>query len=199
MSQGHNSFSSIQLASTRLITQPSLRVRFASRRVPRQLFLHPLVILYKVNRPDSWLFELYRFLFLSRSHVCLSVPERALCVRESTKVLDSGSQPLVSGSQHLDSGFQPSGFRIPYQSGFQIPNHCGFRILVSVFRIPTEKICWIPDSGFSYMGRPHWLFTYIRSPVSFNKILLLVAGSVHFFLKCMKMHDKLFKPSDSSR
>ena len=38
----------------------------------------------------------------------------------------------------LDSGFQPSGVRIP--------NHCGFRI-------PTAKICWIPDSGFSYMGR----------------------------------------------
>ena len=25
--------------------------------------------------------------------------------------------------------------------------------LVSGFRIPTGKICWIPDSGFSYMGR----------------------------------------------
>ena len=68
-------------------------------------------------------------------------------VRESTKVLDSGSQPLDSGSQHLDSGFQPSGFRIP--------NHCGFRILVSGFRIPTAKICWIPDSEFSYMGRSY--------------------------------------------
>ena len=48
-------------------------------------------------------------------------------VRESTKVLDSGSQPLDSNP--LDSGFQHSGFRIPYQSGdpgFQ--NHCGFRI-----------------------------------------------------------------------
>ena len=33
-------------------------------------------------------------------------------VRESTKVLDSGSQPPDSGSQHLDSGFQPFGFRI---------------------------------------------------------------------------------------
>ena len=58
----------------------------------------------------------------------------------------TSSQPLDSGSQHLDSGFQPFGFRIPYQSGFRIPNHCGFRI-------PTAKICWIPDSGFSYMGR----------------------------------------------
>ena len=34
-------------------------------------------------------------------------------VRESTKVLDSGSQSLDSGSQYLDSGFQPFGFRIP--------------------------------------------------------------------------------------
>ena len=60
---------------------------------------------------------------------------------------------------HLDSGFQSFRFRIPtfwisYQSGFRIPNHCGFRILVvSGFRIPTANICWIPDSGFSYMGR----------------------------------------------
>ena len=82
-------------------------------------------------------------------------------VRESTKVLDSGSQLLDFGSHiwildfnPLDSGFQPFGFRISYQSGFRIPNHCGFRILVvSGFRIPTANICWIPDSGFSYMGR----------------------------------------------
>ena len=79
--------------------------------------------------------------------LCCASPD----VRESTKVLDSGSQLLDSGSQHLDSGFQPFGFRIPtfwipYQSGFRIPNHCGF---------------WIPDSnsknllnsGFSYVGR----------------------------------------------
>ena len=76
-------------------------------------------------------------------------------VRESTKVLDSGSQ-------HLDSGFQPFGFRIPYQSGFRIPNHCGFRILVSGFWIPTANICWIPDSltwGDSSNGPvPLWSF-----------------------------------------
>ena len=36
--------------------------------------------------------------------------------------------------------------RLSYQSGFRIPNHCGFRILVSGFRIPTAKICWIADS-----------------------------------------------------
>ena len=34
----------------------------------------------------------------------------------------------------LDSGFQPSVFRIPYESGF---------------RIPTAKICRIPESRFS--------------------------------------------------
>ena len=72
-------------------------------------------------------------------------------VRESTKVLDSVSQPLDFNP--LDSGFQPSGFRIPYQmSGFRIPdsNPLWFRILVSGFRIPTAKICWI---RISYMGR----------------------------------------------
>ena len=51
-------------------------------------------------------------------------------VRESMKVLDSGSRPL-------DSGFQLSGFRNPYHSGFRIPNHCGFRI----------PVLWIPDSN----------------------------------------------------
>ena len=68
-------------------------------------------------------------------------------VRESTKVLDSGSQ-------HLDSGFQPFGFRIPT---FWIPD--------SIPKwIPDSKPLWIPDSslsisknlldsGFSYMGR----------------------------------------------
>ena len=60
-------------------------------------------------------------------------------VRESMKVLDSGTRSL-------DSRFQLSGFRNPYHSGFRIPNHYGFRI-------PTVKICWISDSGFSYMGR----------------------------------------------
>ena len=65
-------------------------------------------------------------------------------VRESTKV-DPGfrSQPLDPSIWILDfntlhSGFQPSEFRIPYLSGF---------------RIPTARICWIPDSGFSYVGR----------------------------------------------
>ena len=88
-------------------------------------------------------------IFVQRAHG--NITSISPYVRESTKVLDSGSQPLDSGS--LDSGFQLSGFRIPYQSGFWIPNHCGFRILVSGFRIPTAKVCWIPDSGFSYMGR----------------------------------------------
>ena len=64
-------------------------------------------------------------------------------VRESTKVLDSGSQPL-------DSGFQPFGFRIPT---FWIPD--SKPLWISGFRIPTAKICWIPDSGFSYMGRTY--------------------------------------------
>ena len=51
-------------------------------------------------------------------------------VRESTKVLDSGSQ-------HLDSGFQPFGFRIPT---FWIPD--------SIPKwIPDSKPLWIPDSS----------------------------------------------------
>ena len=64
------------------------------------------------------------------------------------KVLDSGSRPL-------DSGFQLSGFRNPYHHGFRIPYlivDSGFQTIVdsgfqsSGFRIPTAKICWIPDS-----------------------------------------------------
>ena len=49
----------------------------------------------------------------------------------------------ILDSNPLDSGFQPSGFRIPYQSG---GNHCGFQ---------QQKLAGfrIPDSGFSYMGR----------------------------------------------
>ena len=80
-------------------------------------------------------------------------------VRESTKVLDSGSHPLDSGSQHLDSGFQPFGFRIPT---FWIPDS------IPKWWIPDSKPLWIPDSsvwipdsksknlldsGFSYTGR----------------------------------------------
>ena len=44
--------------------------------------------------------------------------------------LDSGFHRLDSGFQGLDSGFQSPGFRIP-----------------------KAKKCWIPDSGFPYMGR----------------------------------------------
>ena len=85
-------------------------------------------------------------------------------VRESTKVLDSGSQPLDSRSQHLDSGFQPFGFRIPAfwipdsipKRWFRIPSHCGFRIPVSGFRIPTGKK--LLDSGFRILlhGAKGW-------------------------------------------
>ena len=51
-------------------------------------------------------------------------------VRESTKVLDYGSQ-------HLDFGFQPFGFRIPT---FWIPD--------SIPKwIPDSKRLWIPDSS----------------------------------------------------
>ena len=49
------------------------------------------------------------------------------------------------------SGFRISGFRIPYHSGFRIPNHCGFWIPVLWIPDSNSKICWIPDSGFSYM------------------------------------------------
>ena len=59
--------------------------------------------------------------------LCCASPD----VRESTKVLDSGSQ-------HLDSGFQPFGFRIPT---FWIPD--------SIPKwIPDSKPLWILDSGF---------------------------------------------------
>ena len=64
---------------------------------------------------------------------------------------------LDSGSRHLDSGLQPFGFRIPT---FWIPDSIQKRwipdskpLWISGFRIPKAKICWIPDSGFSYMGR----------------------------------------------
>ena len=85
-----------------------------------------------------------------------SKPLESPHVRESTKVLDSGSQSLDSGSQHLDSGFQlldsgfqNSGFRIPYQSsGFRIPNHCGsgFQSLDSGFQQQKFAGFRIPDS-----------------------------------------------------
>ena len=71
-------------------------------------------------------------------------------VRESTKVLDSGSQPLPASGFWIPTLWIPDSNLL--DSGFQ--NHCGFRIPVSGFRIPTTKICWIPDSGFPYMGRP---------------------------------------------
>ena len=73
-------------------------------------------------------------------------------VRESMKVLDSGSRPL-------DSGFQLSVFRNPYHSGFWIPNHCGFRIpnhcefWIPVLWIPDSNSKKLLDSRFSYMGR----------------------------------------------
>ena len=70
-------------------------------------------------------------------------------VSESMKVLDFGSRPL-------DSGFQLSGFRNPYivdsglhtivDFGFQTIMDSGFQSLDSGFRIPTAKLCWIPDS-----------------------------------------------------
>ena len=44
-------------------------------------------------------------------------------------------------------GFRISTFWIPESIPQWIPNHCGFRIP------PTANICWIPDCGFSYMGR----------------------------------------------
>ena len=54
-------------------------------------------------------------------------------VRESTKVLDSGSQLLDFGSHiwildfnPLDSGFQPSGFHTKVDSGFQTIVDSGF-------------------------------------------------------------------------
>ena len=71
---------------------------------------------------------------------CQYIPGETLIspyVRESTKVLDSGSQHLDSGSQHLDSGFQPFGFHIPT---FWIPD--------SIPKwIPDSKPLWIPDSS----------------------------------------------------
>ena len=62
-------------------------------------------------------------------------------VRESTKVLDSGSQPL-------DSGFQPFGFRIPT---FWIPDSktivdSGFQSLDSGFQQQKFAGFRIPDS-----------------------------------------------------
>ena len=53
--------------------------------------------------------------------LCCASPD----VRESTKVLDSGSQLLDSGSQHLDSGFQTI-----VDSGFQQQKIAEFRILL---------------------------------------------------------------------
>ena len=93
-----------------------------------------------------------------QTHIVLQVLDFSPHVRESTKVLDSGSQPLpasgfwiptlwIPDSNLLDSRFHTKAVH----SGFQ--NHCGFRIPVSGFRIPTAKISWIPDSGFSYMRR----------------------------------------------
>ena len=94
------------------------------------------------------------FLHSTQTNLIYSSPY----VRESTKVLDSGFQPLDSGSQHLDSGFQPFGFRIPT---FWIPDSIPKWIPDSKpLRIPDSSV-WIPDSnsknlldsGFSYMGR----------------------------------------------
>ena len=34
---------------------------------------------------------------------------------------------------------------------------------------------------------------YMKTPMGFNKIQLLVDGSVCLFLNCLKMHDELFK------
>ena len=93
-------------------------------------------------------------------------------VRESVKVLYSGSRPL-------DSGFQLSGFRNRYHSGFQIPNIVDSGFQSSGFRIPTAKICWIPDSGFSYMGRlfHEWSLAWslLCTPFAFIKSLLMSA------------------------
>ena len=55
----------------------------------------------------------------------------------------------------VDSGFQnlvDSGFQINVDSGFQSTG----------FRIPTSKICWIPDSGFCYTRRDWCAFKRIR-------------------------------------
>ena len=73
-------------------------------------------------------------------------------LRESMKVLDSGSQPLDSEFQ-ISGFWNPchSGFRIPYHRGFRIPNHCRFRI--PVLWIPDSNSKNLLDSGFSYMGR----------------------------------------------
>ena len=59
-------------------------------------------------------------------------------VRESTKVLGSGSQPLDSGFHtKVDSGFQTMLW-----------------ILDSSVWIPDSNSKNLLDSGFSYMGRP---------------------------------------------
>ena len=74
----------------------------------------------------------------NRSHRLFSSnPKIALCKR-----IHEGPGFRIPASKFR---IPASGFRIPYQSGFRIPNHCGFWIL-SGFRIPTAKICWIPDS-----------------------------------------------------
>ena len=122
-------------------------------------YIHMLRCFHGIRRRS------YQLTFLQRMNVgfrdcrenstkltCLTSPH----VRESRKVLDSGSQPLDSGSQHLDSGFQPFGFRI------------------ATFWILDSKPLWIPDfdcknlpdSGFSYMRRltetsSNLMYTYI--------------------------------------
>ena len=66
-------------------------------------------------------------------------------VRESTKVLDSGSRPL--DSSFLDSGIHTivdSRFHTIVDSRFQTIVDSGLQS--SGFRIPTAKNCWIPDS-----------------------------------------------------
>ena len=110
-------------------------------------------------------------------------------VRESTKVLDSGSQPL-------DSGFQPSGFRIPKplwipDSSLWIPDSNNKNLLDSGFRIPLHGAIFT----FNVLAYRRLLLIFIFSEMKTHK-LSPSNYSYDFIFKIIQ--PVLYKPINSS-
>jgi len=93
--------------------------------------------------------------------------------------LDSGFHGLDSGFQGLDSGFQ-----------------------TSAFQIPKAKKCWIPDSGFPYMGRrdpSRFHFGHDDYYRQIKSSVLIVAVAANGFIYKDLLSSLLHPPTDQPK
>ena len=84
---------------------------------------------------------------LKWQHLLSCKDPRSYDVNRTCQRIHEGPGFRIPASNFLDSGFWilDSGFRIPYHSGFRFQTIVDSEFQSSGFRIPTAKICWIPD------------------------------------------------------